>query len=84
MVNKWRVGQRVRVKSREEIDATLDSNHETSGIYFPDRMYNFCGKIITISKVRSYGVGSSGWDWASEWIRPVTKIKVNTRRGRDV
>lgn len=80
---KFKIGDRIRVKSEAEINATLDeSNHArypmSDGSYhiilFADDMYNYCGKVYTILKICENGtyklVDRSGGDWnfIDDWV----------------
>jgi hypothetical protein len=44
------VGDRVRVKSIEEITATLDVNGKNRGLWFDPAMRRYCGQTLTVSK----------------------------------
>lgn len=80
---KFKIGDRVRVKSKVDINATLDdSNHArypmSDGSYhmilFADDMYNYCGKVYTVLKIcenETYKfVDRSGGDWnfIDDWL----------------
>lgn len=41
-------GTKVRVKSREEIEALLDENNRISGLYFCGDMFNYCGQELKV------------------------------------
>src|SRR3954465_4384798 len=46
-----KVGERVQVRSAEEIRATLDENGELAGLPFMPEMMAFCGRRLTVHKV---------------------------------
>lgn len=55
------VGEWVRVKSREEIDATLDSEHKFRGLRFTPEMYDFCNQpLMVMRKVEQIRVEHHG------------------------
>ena len=45
-----KAGDRVRVKSKEEILATLDRRNRRQGLGFMDGMWKYCGQIHTVRK----------------------------------
>lgn len=45
-----RVGDRVEVRSKEEILATLDSNGRLEGLPFMPQMFEYCGQGFQIFK----------------------------------
>lgn len=85
---KFKVGDKVQVKTWEEIKKTLDHNQECRGVYFANSMKTFCGKVINIHKT---GTSLSGaysfideegdWCWVEDWIEPVKNDFVVTIRG---
>jgi len=46
-----RAGDRVRIRSKREILATLDSRHRLRGLRFMNEMWKYCGQIHTVRKV---------------------------------
>lgn len=52
MINsaELRVGERVRVRSKEEILATLDKNGQLEGLPFMPEMFEFCGREFQVFK----------------------------------
>ncbi len=52
MINsaELRAGQRVRVRSKEEILSTLDKNGQLEGLPFMPEMFKFCGKEFQVFK----------------------------------
>jgi len=49
-----RPGERVRVKSKDEIRRTLDEREKYKGCLFIDEMYEYCGKTYKVLKVIDY------------------------------
>jgi hypothetical protein len=49
--SKFRVGDRVEVRSQAEILATLDERAELDALPFMPEMLRFCGKRLTVTKV---------------------------------
>jgi len=43
-------GETVRVKSKREIEATLDTNRRNRGLYFDREMVKYCGKELRVLK----------------------------------
>lgn len=60
-------GIKVRVKSREEIEALLDENHRINELYIDDDMFNYCGQELKVIYSRWSGYSNSirleGVDW---------------------
>src|SRR6266478_7554629 len=48
---KLRVGNRVKVRSKEEILATLDGDGRLEGLPFMPQMFEYCGQSFEIFKV---------------------------------
>ena len=81
---KFKAGDKVRVKSWEEIEKTLDSERECHGVYFDDEMKEFCESILTIGPWNDddvYEDNKSGWVWSEQWLEPVKNDFVVTLRG---
>lgn len=71
---KFKTGDKVRVKSWEEIVKTLDSERECHGVYFNDEMEEFCGSTLTIGPWNDgdvYEDNKSGWVWSEQWLEPI-------------
>ena len=43
-----RPGERVRVKSKQEIESTLDVTGKNRGLYFDVEMSPYCGRVVTV------------------------------------
>lgn len=77
----FKVGDRVRVKSWEEIEKTLDDYCECRGVYFNNEMEEFCGKIIELTEsdpcyARAFkNSGRDSWEWVEEWLEPIEIIE---------
>jgi hypothetical protein len=72
----WKIGDKFRVKSKEQIVKELDDNDETNGIKWIDEMYEFCGIILKVEDydfiqkiVAKTDIGK--YTFAYEWIEPV-------------
>lgn len=64
---------KVRIKSRGEIERTLDkySQHKSSGIYFSYYMFEECGKDATVVSATSFGsyiLKADSWVWHPDWF----------------
>lgn len=75
-MKKFEVGEAVRVKSFEDIEKVLDTNHETRGCFFNiSKMKELCGKKLQVLKKATwpsncYIVEYDGRKWAvvEEWV----------------
>lgn len=88
---KYKVGDRVRVKTLGEFSSLVGRNIEhrdkfsypdRDGCFFVDEMFNLCGKYVTIYRVNSghYCVEGSGWSWM-EWMfsdEPIVNVDVKS------
>lgn len=64
-------GTKVRVKSKEKINKTLNGDNICNGIVFNTTMYTFCEQILTITTHFSngaYAVKESFYNWRPEWF----------------
>ena len=50
-MNKYKLYQKVRIKSDENINKILDQEHKSNGIVFMKQMFNYCGQEYKISKI---------------------------------
>lgn len=74
----WKIGDKFRVRSKEQIKIELNEDGETDGIFWSDRMDGSCGKILTVEDVNSADrivaeANELRWSYAYEWIEPVAK-----------
>lgn len=77
-MNKYKVGQKVKVK--ENIESCSRSSHD---IFFAREMGAFTGKIVTIKKIEVFGLDyqycieedSDEYIWDEEWFEPVDEVK---------
>lgn len=77
---------KMRVKSKEQIEASLNKlyGHKHPGMNC--QMYNLCGQIIDVetSDPLMHGVSfrCNFWHWHKDWLESVfnNRIKINTRR----
>lgn len=87
---KFKVGDKVRVKSWEEIKKTLDGDRFYLNAYFSPSMEKLCGKTIILTQASnedydfsndfSSGIGTR-WDWIEAWLEPIKSDFVVTIRG---
>lgn len=77
----FRLGDRVRIKSLEDIRKTLDHDDKASNhTYFNPLMAAFCGQTAVVKEIATNGNiilndlkepnGSSFWCWCEEWLEP--------------
>ena len=65
------IGTKVRIKSWEEIQKTLDKEDKCDGLYFNPEMQDYCG---TVCEIFSQGSNSyllnttQRFFWVSEWF----------------
>ena len=77
-MNKYKVGQKVKVK--EDIESCSRSSHN---IFFTDEMGTFKGKIVTIKTIKVFGEDyqyylkedSKGLLWDEEWFELFDEVK---------
>ena len=67
---EFKTGDKVRVKSWEEIEKTLDIDGYCEGLWFNPAMKKLCGKEVVLfaSKPR---LRADGWSWAKAWLKPL-------------
>ena len=80
-VKNWRnmtlkIGDRVRIKSVDEIKKTLNHgyNHSCS---FPEQMHKYCNTVDVIVRttfIGNFNVSSSDFAWSEHWLEPVNTI----------
>lgn len=87
---KFKVGDKVRVKSWEEIKKTLDGDRFYLNAYFSPSMEKLCGKTIILTRAgnedydfsNDFGSGiGTRWNWIEEWLEPIRSDFVVTVRG---
>lgn len=88
-MNKFKAGDRVKVKPLREIKKTLDkeNHHKVNGLYFNDEarfhsMADYCDdeKIYTIkgSAPRGYELDDEPiWTWHEDWLEYANDIKIS-------
>lgn len=71
-------GTKVRVKSKEEINKTLNSDNTCNGVVFDYTMYAFCGQTLILTAYFSNGAYSakeSFYNWRPEWFDVIENYK---------
>ncbi len=73
----FKIGDKVRAKSWEEIEKTLDSNGYCHGMYFNGKMKEYCGETFRLEDSYCYDAfyGPEDWLWAEEWLEPIESAK---------
>lgn len=77
----FKPGDRVRIKTLDDICKTLDCYSESSNhTYFNPLMADFCGQAAVVKEIAINGNiilndlkepnGSSFWCWCEEWLEP--------------
>lgn len=64
-------GIKVRVKSREEVNKTLDGDGKCGNVYFNPKMHAFCGRILTLTVYfdnGAYATKETVYNWRPEWF----------------
>ena len=64
-------GTKVRVKSKEEVNKTLNSDNACNGVIFNHAMYAFCGRTLTLTGCfdnGAYVTEESIYNWRPEWF----------------
>ena len=75
---KFNTGDKVRVKSWEEIKKTLDDCRAREDLLFAPEMKEFCKKEFIIKQVCSYNrfmVKDNRWIWHADWLEPLPKTE---------
>lgn len=70
----FKTGDKVRVRSWEEIKQTLSRGRTYKGYAFPEAMEIYCGEIITLGRrVTNYCFRDSNerWSWCDAWLEPI-------------
>ena len=80
---RFHTGDRVRVKSFEEISLTLDSDGYLDDLFFNPRMKEYCGQTFVVDghnyrdNILLKGVvkkeNGSCWCWNASWLEPARK-----------
>lgn len=72
---EFKIGDRVKIKSLEEIKRTLNSSYRTEeGIYLNPSMhsilngYDTIKEIFIYNKKECYYLTDRNWAWSSEWL----------------
>lgn len=87
---RFQAGDKVRVKSWEEIKKTLNSSRFYRNAYFGPSMEKLCGKTITLTQVDNEDYDFSNafdngidarWLWVEGWLEPIKNDFVITIRG---
>lgn len=74
----FKTGDKVRVRSWEEIRKTLERRGEYKGYYFPNEMKAYCGKNITLGRCVDSGVfrdSRENWSWCCAWLESLENDK---------
>lgn len=74
-------GIKVRVKSKEEINKTLNGNSRCGTVFFDDNMYAFCGQTLTLTAYfnnGAYSVKETIYNWRPEWFDVISKNTVES------
>lgn len=74
-------GTKVRVKSKEEINKTLNSDNACNGVIFNHVMYTFCGQTLTLTAYfdnGAYSVNESFYNWRPEWFDVISEDTVES------
>lgn len=74
-------GIKVRVKSKEEINKTLDKENRCGFVYFNPKMYMFCEQTLTITAYfdnGAYSVKETTYNWRPEWFEVISKDTVES------
>lgn len=73
-----KIGTKVKVKSKEEIDKTLDGDSHCGTVYFDPNMYAFCGQSLTLTAYfdnGSYSTKETFYNWRPEWFDVVPELE---------
>lgn len=63
---------KVRIKTWEKIEKTLDEYHKTGMVYFNPHMKEFCGRVLDGDYENvSENIFDCGWTWHTDWLEPI-------------
>lgn len=73
----FKIGDKVRAKSWEEIEKTLDSYGYCHDMYFNGKMKKYCGETFCLEDSYCYDAfyGPEDWLWVEEWLEPIESAK---------
>lgn len=76
-MSKYKVGQKVRVKTDIEV-----GSHSSNNTDFVEPMSKFKGKVVTIKRIHSFDdknydieEDNDNFSWAEDWLEPVEEVK---------
>lgn len=72
---EFKPGDKVRVKSWEEIKKTLDENGTCDKVWFATRMQKFCKRKVVLYQSASGRLSAEGYVWAPSWLEPLPKAE---------
>ena len=71
----FKIGDKIVIKSFDEINSGLDESKTTDGIFFNPSMKKFCNdhSIIRHSflygKIKVYKLSGNSWAWTPKWLK---------------
>lgn len=69
---EFKAGDKVRIKSWEEIKKSLDIDGYCEGVWFNPNMKKLCGKEVIL--FTEFGrLRTNNWTWAKSWLEPLPK-----------
>lgn len=74
-------GTKVRVKSKEEINKTLDEDGTCGTVFFNNNLNAFCGQILTLKAYLDNGAYSTKetfYNWRPEWFDVISEDTVES------
>lgn len=74
-------GTKVRVKSKEEINKTLNGDSACGTVFFNSSMPAFCGQILTLKAYLdngAYAVKETFYNWRPEWFDVISEDTVES------
>ena len=72
---EFKAGDKVLIKSWEEIKKTLDIDGYCEGVWFNPAMKGLCGKEVALRLTDWGRLYANGWSWAEDWLEPLPKTE---------
>lgn len=72
---EFKPGDKVRVKSWEEIKKTLDENGDCDKTWFAPGMRKFCERKVVLYQNSTGRLSAEGYIWVPSWLEPLEKVE---------
>lgn len=71
----FKIGDKIVIKSFNEINSELDESKATNGVYFNPSMKKLCNDHSVIihsflyNKIVVYKISGNSWTWTQKWLK---------------